>query len=104
MAVALASTRAAALRNRCSIVRRAGKCFPAIASRKIADSVQRAESQHRLAGTLFLFEIIAHVSKDEILMPGEFIGPGTVGNGCRLELGWYLEHGDAIEREKISIS
>ena len=53
---------------------------------------------------LLLFEIIAHVSKDEILMPGEFIGPGTVGKGCRLELGWYLEHGDTIELEKISIS
>ena len=47
---------------------------------------------------LFSFEeIIAHVTKDETLMPGEFIGSGTVGNGCGLELGWYLEHGDAIE-------
>ena len=32
-------------------------------------------------------------------MPGEFIGSGTVGNGCGLELGWYLEHGDTIELE-----
>jgi 2-keto-4-pentenoate hydratase/2-oxohepta-3-ene-1,7-dioic acid hydratase in catechol pathway len=50
-------------------------------------------------------EIIAHVSKDETLMPGEFIGSGTVGNGCGLELGWYLEHGDTIELEveKIGI-
>jgi hypothetical protein len=24
---------------------------------------------------------------------------GTVGNGCGLELGWYLEHGDTIELE-----
>ena len=52
---------------------------------------------------LLLFEIIAHVSKDEILMPGEFIGSGTVGNGCGLELGWYLEHGDTLEVEKIGI-
>ena len=38
-------------------------------------------------------------------MPGEFIGSGTVGNGCGLELGWYLEHGDTIELEveKIGI-
>jgi 2-keto-4-pentenoate hydratase/2-oxohepta-3-ene-1,7-dioic acid hydratase in catechol pathway len=51
-------------------------------------------------GMLFSFEeIIAHVSKDETLMPGEFIGSGTVGNGCGLELGWYLEHGDTIELE-----
>jgi len=51
-------------------------------------------------GMLFSFEeIIAHVSRDETLMPGEFIGSGTVGNGCGLELGWYLEHGDVIELE-----
>ena len=57
-------------------------------------------------GMLFSFEeIIAHVTKDETLMPGEFIGSGTVGNGCGLELGWYLEHGDSIELEveKIGI-
>jgi 2-keto-4-pentenoate hydratase/2-oxohepta-3-ene-1,7-dioic acid hydratase in catechol pathway len=51
-------------------------------------------------GMLFPFEeIIAHVTKDETLMPGEFIGSGTVGNGCGLELGLYLEHGDTIELE-----
>ncbi len=51
-------------------------------------------------GMLFSFEeIIAHVTQDETLMPGEFIGSGTVGNGCGLELGWYLEHGDSIELE-----
>jgi 2-keto-4-pentenoate hydratase/2-oxohepta-3-ene-1,7-dioic acid hydratase in catechol pathway len=57
-------------------------------------------------GMLFSFEeIIAHVTRDETLMPGEFIGSGTVGNGCGLELGWYLEHGDSIELEveKIGI-
>jgi 2-keto-4-pentenoate hydratase/2-oxohepta-3-ene-1,7-dioic acid hydratase in catechol pathway len=57
-------------------------------------------------GMLFSFEeIIAYVSQDETLMPGEFIGSGTVGNGCGLELGWYLEHGDTIELEveKIGI-
>lgn len=51
-------------------------------------------------GMLFSFEeIIAHVTQDETLMPGEFIGSGTVGNGCGLELGWFLEHGDEIELE-----
>jgi 2-keto-4-pentenoate hydratase/2-oxohepta-3-ene-1,7-dioic acid hydratase in catechol pathway len=51
-------------------------------------------------GMLFSFEeIIAHVTQDETLMPGEFIGSGTVGNGCGLELGWFLEHGDAVELE-----
>jgi len=51
-------------------------------------------------GMLFSFEeIIEHVTQDETLMPGEFIGSGTVGNGCGLELGWFLEHGDEIELE-----
>ena len=66
----------------------------------------KMRSQGVSDGMLFSFEeIIAHVTKDETLMPGEFIGSGTVGNGCGLELGWYLEHGDAIELEveKIGI-
>jgi 2-keto-4-pentenoate hydratase/2-oxohepta-3-ene-1,7-dioic acid hydratase in catechol pathway len=57
-------------------------------------------SQGVSEGMLFSFEeIIAHITQDETLMPGEFIGSGTVGNGCGLELGWYLEHGDSIELE-----
>ena len=55
---------------------------------------------------LFSFEeMIAHISRDETLMPGEFIGSGTVGNGCGLELGWFLEHGDRaeLEVEKIGV-
>jgi 2-keto-4-pentenoate hydratase/2-oxohepta-3-ene-1,7-dioic acid hydratase in catechol pathway len=66
----------------------------------------KMRSQGVTEGMLFSFEeIIAHVTKDETLMPGEFIGSGTVGNGCGLELGWYLEHGDNIELEveKIGI-
>ena len=66
----------------------------------------KMRSQGVSAGMLFSFEeIIAHVTKDETLMPGEFIGSGTVGNGCGLELGWYLEHGDVIELdvEKIGV-
>ena len=27
------------------------------------------------------------------------VGSGTVGNGCGLELGWFLEHGDTVELE-----
>jgi 2-keto-4-pentenoate hydratase/2-oxohepta-3-ene-1,7-dioic acid hydratase in catechol pathway len=57
-------------------------------------------SQGLSDGMLFSFEeITAHVSSDETLMPGEFIGSGTVGNGCGLELGRYLEHGDVVELE-----
>jgi len=55
-------------------------------------------------GMLFSFEeIIEHITQDETLMPGEFIGSGTVGNGCGLELGWFLEHGDTIELEVENI-
>lgn len=61
-------------------------------------------SQGTSEGMLFSFEeIIAYVTRDETLMPGEFIGSGTVGNGCGLELGWYLEHGDSIELEVENI-
>jgi 2-keto-4-pentenoate hydratase/2-oxohepta-3-ene-1,7-dioic acid hydratase in catechol pathway len=66
----------------------------------------KMRSQGVSDGMLFSFEeIIAHVTQDETLMPGEFIGSGTVGSGCGLELGWYLEHGDNIELEveKIGI-
>ncbi|OKO87611.1 isomerase [Bradyrhizobium sp. NAS80.1] len=66
----------------------------------------KMRSQGETSGMLFSFEeIIAYVTKDETLMPGEFIGSGTVGNGCGLELGWYLEHGDTIELdvEKIGV-
>lgn len=60
----------------------------------------KSRSQGVTDGMLFSFEeIIEHISKDETLMPGEFIGSGTVGNGCGLELGWYLEHNDEIELE-----
>lgn len=55
-------------------------------------------------GMLFSFEeIIAHVSQDETVMPGEFIGSGTVGNGCGVELGQFLEHGDTVELEVENI-
>ena len=66
----------------------------------------KMRSQGATEGMLFSFEeIIAHVTKDETLMPGEFIGSGTVGNCCGLEIGWYLEHGDTIELdvEKIGV-
>jgi 2-keto-4-pentenoate hydratase/2-oxohepta-3-ene-1,7-dioic acid hydratase in catechol pathway len=51
-------------------------------------------------GMLFSFEeMIEHISRDETLMPGEFIGSGTVGDGCGLELGRFLQDGDTVELE-----
>lgn len=42
-------------------------------------------------------EIITYLSRDETLKAGEFIGFGTVGFGCGLELGRYLQDGDIVE-------
>ncbi|MDO9525415.1 MAG: fumarylacetoacetate hydrolase family protein, partial [Gemmobacter sp.] len=49
---------------------------------------------------LFSFEeILAHITQDEWIHPGEFMGSGTVGNGCGVENGWFLSDGDTIELE-----
>jgi 2-keto-4-pentenoate hydratase/2-oxohepta-3-ene-1,7-dioic acid hydratase in catechol pathway len=48
----------------------------------------------------FRFEdFIAHSSLDEQIRAGEFLGSGTVGSGCGLELGRFLNPGDVIELE-----
>jgi 2-keto-4-pentenoate hydratase/2-oxohepta-3-ene-1,7-dioic acid hydratase in catechol pathway len=41
-------------------------------------------------------EIVEHISDAEPLVPGDVIGSGTVGGGCGLELGEFLESGDHI--------
>ena len=41
-------------------------------------------------------EIIEHVSQDETLYPGDVLGSGTVGGGCGLELGRFLEKGNTV--------
>lgn len=49
--------------------------------------------------------VIAHISQSETLYPGEFIGSGTMGNGCGLEHMKGLRSGDVVELEveKIGI-
>ncbi|WP_435551829.1 fumarylacetoacetate hydrolase family protein [Natrinema sp. CGMCC1.2065] len=44
-------------------------------------------------------EIIEHISQSETLHPGDVIGSGTVGEGCGLELGQWLEDGDTVALE-----
>ncbi|MEM8630660.1 MAG: fumarylacetoacetate hydrolase family protein [Pseudomonadota bacterium] len=44
-------------------------------------------------------DLLAHVTASETLYPGEFIGSGTVGNGCGLEHMRFLTPGDVIELE-----
>jgi 2-keto-4-pentenoate hydratase/2-oxohepta-3-ene-1,7-dioic acid hydratase in catechol pathway len=44
-------------------------------------------------------QIIAHISAAETLYPGDFIGSGTVGGGCGVELDRWVQPGDVIELE-----
>jgi 2-keto-4-pentenoate hydratase/2-oxohepta-3-ene-1,7-dioic acid hydratase in catechol pathway len=44
-------------------------------------------------------DVIAYISQNETLHPGEIIGSGTVGNGCGLERGRFLEPGSVVELE-----
>jgi 2-keto-4-pentenoate hydratase/2-oxohepta-3-ene-1,7-dioic acid hydratase in catechol pathway len=44
-------------------------------------------------------DCIAHVSRSETLHSGEFLGSGTVGNGCGLEHMRFLASGDLVELE-----
>jgi len=56
------------------------------------------------SGMLFSFEeLIASLSRSETIHAGEFIGSGTVENGCGIELQRFLEKGDylSLEIERI---
>jgi 2-keto-4-pentenoate hydratase/2-oxohepta-3-ene-1,7-dioic acid hydratase in catechol pathway len=44
-------------------------------------------------------DMIAFASADETLHAGEFLGSGTVGNGCGLEQGRFLKPNDVVELE-----
>jgi 2-keto-4-pentenoate hydratase/2-oxohepta-3-ene-1,7-dioic acid hydratase in catechol pathway len=44
-------------------------------------------------------DIVAHVSDSEPLYPGDVLGSGTVGEGCGLELGQFLEDGATVALE-----
>lgn len=44
-------------------------------------------------------QMIAHVSRGEMIYPGDVFGSGTVGGGCGLELDRYLKPGDVVELE-----
>jgi 2-keto-4-pentenoate hydratase/2-oxohepta-3-ene-1,7-dioic acid hydratase in catechol pathway len=57
-------------------------------------------SQGDSSAMLHSFEdMIAFASRDETLVPGEFFGSGTMGNGCGMEQDRYLQHGDVVELE-----
>jgi 2-keto-4-pentenoate hydratase/2-oxohepta-3-ene-1,7-dioic acid hydratase in catechol pathway len=44
-------------------------------------------------------QMIAHVSMEETIYPGDILGSGTVGFGCGLELDRWLQPGDDVELE-----
>jgi 2-keto-4-pentenoate hydratase/2-oxohepta-3-ene-1,7-dioic acid hydratase in catechol pathway len=44
-------------------------------------------------------QIIAHLSSDQTLMPGDLLGSGTVGGGSGLELDRWVQPGDVVELE-----
>jgi 2-keto-4-pentenoate hydratase/2-oxohepta-3-ene-1,7-dioic acid hydratase in catechol pathway len=53
-----------------------------------------------LGSMLYTFpEVIAHLSQEQPLMPGDVLGSGTVGCGCGLELDRWIEPGDVVELE-----
>ncbi|MFH2099907.1 MAG: fumarylacetoacetate hydrolase family protein, partial [Pseudomonadota bacterium] len=58
---------------------------------EVWSSGSSAGMHHRFA------DIIAHISMSETLHPGDFIGSGTVGGGCGLELDRWLKPGDVVE-------
>ena len=52
------------------------------------------------SGMLYSFEeLVARIAEDETIRPAEVIGSGTVGDGCGLEHGRFLDHGDEVELE-----
>ncbi len=48
-------------------------------------------------------EIIAWVSQDQTLRPGDLLGSGTVGGGCGLELDRWISQGSVVELEAEGI-
>jgi 2-keto-4-pentenoate hydratase/2-oxohepta-3-ene-1,7-dioic acid hydratase in catechol pathway len=56
------------------------------------------------ANMLHSFEdMIAYISRDEPLVPGEFLGSGTVGGGTGMEIDKFLQDADVIELEVESL-
>jgi len=44
-------------------------------------------------------ELIAYASDNETLYPGDFLGSGTIGLGCSVDIGRWIEPGDVVEME-----
>jgi 2-keto-4-pentenoate hydratase/2-oxohepta-3-ene-1,7-dioic acid hydratase in catechol pathway len=56
------------------------------------------------AGMIHSFEdIVAYISRNETLHPGEFIGSGTIGGCSGMETSQWLQDGDVVEVEVSGI-
>jgi 2-keto-4-pentenoate hydratase/2-oxohepta-3-ene-1,7-dioic acid hydratase in catechol pathway len=55
-------------------------------------------SEGTLGAMRFSFpQVIAHLSEEQPLHPGDVLGSGTVGRGCGLELDRWIAPGDVVE-------
>ena len=67
-----------------------------------AQLAARVNGEQVASGTLaamhFSFEeIVEYASQEATLKPGDLLGSGTIGGGCGLEFGRYLEPGSTVE-------
>ncbi|WP_178915164.1 fumarylacetoacetate hydrolase family protein [Natronomonas gomsonensis] len=69
-----------------------------LASARMTAEVNGETWSDGVAGEMYhsFADIVEHVSRDETLYPGDVLGSGTVGEGCGLELGKFLEEGDTV--------
>ncbi len=72
-----------------------------IAASSMAARVNGSEFSRGKCGDMYhdFSAIIADISRDESLYPGEIIASGTVGTGSGLEYDRYLADGDIIKLE-----
>ena len=72
-----------------------------VSSARLAARVNGEQWSHGTLGPMrFSFpEVVAHLSQQQRLMPGDVLGSGTVGRGCGLELDRWIRPGDVVELE-----
>jgi 2-keto-4-pentenoate hydratase/2-oxohepta-3-ene-1,7-dioic acid hydratase in catechol pathway len=71
--------------------------FDAVDARMTAEIEGEQLSEGRPGDMYHSFaDILAHVSQSEPLVPGDVVGSGTVGGGCGIEHGRFLEDGDTV--------
>ena len=83
-----------------AVSRHAGRDRPVYSARWRLVSTARCGRSGTLGAMKFSFaEMVAHVSQEQTLMPGDVLGSGTIGRGCGLELDRWIKPGDVVELE-----